>query len=464
MTHLFSPSLFLLVPLAAGIGGIAVARRYPKALSLLGIASSITLAALFVWTLVSYGRLRESRELVTALPWIPILGSSVSFVIDGLALLLIGLVVWLVLAAQLVSGATSPRVVILSQLLQVGLFGLLMSRDVLLFVSSWAVVSLVMGLLTGTTIAIVRRRLIFTGIFAAATTMTVVVVCYRLVREQTGFSSTDVMRFSDLVLFPQTEQTLFALLWVGVVGSLALFPFHEWLVASESELSPARRVLVFVALGTMGGGALARFAVNLFSEGARDLATAVVVVALASLLYAAARVARAGMLSTLLIGFQGVVLAFLFTFDHERAIQAFLALMSITVGICGVALWIGFTRGEGNGRREAGYLLFVLCFGLVGLPAVGMIDDLLVPLWRDSALLAIVFAAGIFVLLFRLVMLWRQLGRDSGQRAWSARARWVLVLSSLLGLGLTLASSALEGFLAESTEVFAIGASDDDPE
>ena len=424
----------------------------------------MVLAALFVWTLVSFEGLQQSRELVIALPWILSMGASISLAIDAFTLLLIGMVVWFVLAIQLVPGAMSSRDIILSQLLQVGLFGLLMSRDVVLFLSSWGIVSLVIGLLLGTTNIILQRRLGFIGVCAAALTMTVMVVCYHFVREQTGFFSTDIARFADLVLFPQTEEILFALFWVSVLASLALFPFHQWIVAAERELSPARRVLVFLSLGVMGGGALVRFAVNLFSVGARDLATAVVVIALASILYGGVRAARAGLLSTLFIGFQGFVLAFFFIVNNDKVVQAFLLLMSVTIGICGIALWVSFTRGEGDGCRESKYLLFVFCFVLVGLPTVGVIDELIIPLLVDSILLAVLVAAGVLVLVIRLFMLWRQLGRDPRQRAWSTRARWVLLLSSFFGLGLNFASSTLEVFLTESVEFFAIKGNEDGSE
>jgi len=286
--------------------------------------------------------------------WVPALGVSFILESDWLSSVL---VVWVTLSTLLTLISTLPglRTVVPVLFLETAANGIFLAQDVFLVFAFLGGVVVLVCLL-----ASVPRNVLMLATAGLTVLFGWFVRFYQMAYDQTGFASTELARWRSLVLYPHEERSLFLL---GACGIALLVPAFAIAVKNAPR---AHRLVLFATVGVIGSYLVLRLLVPLCPRGAE--ASSSWVLASAALLMASAWRARGW--TFMAVGYHGLVLFGLFTFQESVVVGAELMMIAVAIGFFGLVLT--------TSRRLV--LYFVLF--LIGMPIVSV----LVPAWEGDAL------------------------------------------------------------------------------
>lgn len=341
--------------------------------------------------------------------WVPSLGVSFILESDGLSSVL---VVWVALSTLLTLTATLPssRSAVLVLGLEAAANGLFLAQDVFLVFAFLGGVTVAVALLTRAP----RNVLVFA--FAGLSVLfSWFVRFYQMAYAQTGFASTELVRWRSLVLYPDEQRSLFLLGACGIAMLVLAF-------AIAVENAPrSHRLVLFATVGIIGSYLVLRLLVPLCTFGAE--ASSSWVLALAALLMASAGLARG--FSLMAVGYHGLVLFGLFSFQESAVVGAEVMMIAVAIGFFGLEL-----------AASRGLVLYFVLF-LIGIPIVSV----LVPVWGGDALWASLGTLAFLIMAYRFVTLAkaspppRDVESANRRRILSAAVVVVLSVSMIVGWG-----------------------------
>lgn len=404
------PLLTVLVFLPA-LGGLVVTiagRRRDALVPWLAVPFAGMTLVLAVWVLGGAGDGGFS-ELAA---WVPSLGVSFLLESDDLSSVL---VVWVALATLVTLIATLPslRSAVLVLGLETAANGLFLARDVFLVFAFLGGVTVAVALLTRAP----RNVLVF-AVAGWTVLLGWFVRFYQMAYAQTGFPSTELARWRSLVLYPDEQRSLFLLGACGIAMLVAAFAI------AVQNAPRAHRLVLWATVGVVGSYLVLRLLVPLCPRGAE--ASSSWVLTFAALLMASAGRARG--FSLMAVGYHGLVLFGLFSFQESAVVGAELMMIAVAIGFFGLELATS---------REL-VLYFVLF--LIGMPIVSV----LVPVWGGDALWASLGTLTFLMMAYRFVTLAQaspppdhvdNVEIVSRRRILSTTAVVVLSLSMIVGWG-----------------------------
>jgi NADH-quinone oxidoreductase subunit M len=284
-----------LLPLLAGAVAWFAARRFP-ALSLWVGPTALILILLQLLSVWGSAGSPESGWLVTwSAPWIPQLGMSFAFALDGLSLILsiltclVGLVALFMMGEESTGHAGLRRFLVLSTL--ASLFGVFLASDLILFFVFYEImlVPVFALLLLGDHPNRVRAALRF-FIFTQAGGLLMLVSIFGLYILH-GQATGEYTFASDALLNTSLSAAASAWIFLGFFFAFAvklpLVPFHTW-QADAYEAAPAETSVLLAGLMAKAAGyGLLRFAIPLAPEGAAHYASGIVLLGVITVLYCA---------------------------------------------------------------------------------------------------------------------------------------------------------------------------------
>ena len=284
-------ALLLIVPLLGCAAVLALPQRYALRAGLvvtgLALAVAVVLAAVF-----DYSR-SASWQLTLDVPWVPAMALRLQLGVDGVSLplvLLTALLSTLCAIYCLRPGARPDRpraFAALLSLLEVGMLGTFLARDLLLFFVFLELVLLPMyALIAGwggaKRVAAARMFILYTLlgsglllvglllIYAGAGTLDMAVLA---ARHGEGLSrSTQILAFLAVT--------------GGLVVKAPMWPLHSWLPAAHTEAPTVGSVLLAGVLLKMGTYGLVRIALPILPEGASVFAPVLGACGVAGIVYA----------------------------------------------------------------------------------------------------------------------------------------------------------------------------------
>jgi len=269
----------LLVPLIVALACLLPIGGLARPLAVLSGLIVAAAAAASAWFGIGAG--------VDAYVWAPRIGAQLAIGADGFATVLVMLSGLLFAVGAAASGGMrSPRAYFaLWSLLQAGVAGVLVARDLLLFFAAWDALVVPLALLIWGWGGADRRQ---AAMRLAATWLTGSALLFA------GILSLGVgahtFAFSDLAGYrlAESSQIAFALLFLaGFAVRLPLFPFHAWL-ARLSIVAPLPVALVMNgAVTATAVYGIARICLVFFPLGVSTLAPVLIALAAAGTLYAA---------------------------------------------------------------------------------------------------------------------------------------------------------------------------------
>ena len=286
--------LILMVPVLTALGILLVPARQVKTMALAGAVAQLFLCLFFF---VAFRHEREAGNVYNILfeqqyKWFPSLGFSIHIGIDGIALAMIMLTSFVVIAGVLVSWTMVPMTrefFFLLILLSIGAYGFFMSLDLMLmffflevavipkylFISIWgsgnktySANKLALMLMSGS-------ALILVGILG---------LYFSLPPESRTF---DMIRLSEMQIPFELQRWIFPLVFTGFGVFSALFPFHTWVPDGHSSAPTAGSMFLAGISMKLGGYGCLRAATFLLPQGAQEYAHIIIVLASIAILYGA---------------------------------------------------------------------------------------------------------------------------------------------------------------------------------
>lgn len=326
-------TLLTFSPLAGIIALLFIPRTNSRALRTAAVVTTLVPLGLALWLFASYdpdavsGIFKEQVDWITiALNHEAINTTSSAYVFqyhlaaDGLSLPLVALAALVATMAALASVHINKRwksYFIWFLLLEIGMLGVFLARDLILFFLFFELTLIALFFLIGIWGAFNREKaantfLIYNGIGSA-----IMLLAFVMLIATAGANLNQTMFGADLVysgdyatiaanllsdnalvngqnlgvgnfyLSDGMEWTIFIMLLVAFGIKLPVLPFHTWMLRVHTEAPPAVVMIHSGVLLKMGGYGLLRFGIFLFPQHAEDAAFVLALLGVANILYGA---------------------------------------------------------------------------------------------------------------------------------------------------------------------------------
>jgi NADH-quinone oxidoreductase subunit M len=294
---------FFLTPLLVipMIGVIVIAFLPSSRLALLRWVTLLFTLATFAWSVLLFVRFDAtlgSMQFVENRPWFEVAGFNARYLvgIDGISLLLVVLTTFLMPLAVLASWTITLRLkayMAFMLFLEVGMLGVFIALDLVLFYVFWEVMLIPMYFLIGVWGG--ERRVyaaikFFIYTMAGSLIMLAAIITLYFANGGESFSLIDITsRIADgqIRLSLTAEFLMFFAFFLAFAIKVPLFPFHTWLPDAHVEAPTAGSVILAGVLLKMGTYGLLRFCLPLFPKAALALAPAICVLAIIGIIYGA---------------------------------------------------------------------------------------------------------------------------------------------------------------------------------
>jgi len=258
-------------------------------------------AAAFVWSALLFKWFEAgtaAMQFSQRVPWFQVGGFNVRYQVglDGISLLLVLLTTFLMPLAILSSWSIKRQLKAymgFMLLLEVGMLGVFISLDLILFYVFWEIMLIPMYFLIGIwggerRIYAAVKFFIYTAAASLIMLAGIIVLYYA-----NGGDSFDLIQITErlaegrITLSPVTEFLLFIAFFLAFAVKVPLFPFHTWLPDAHVEAPTAGSVILAGVLLKMGGYGLLRFCLPLFPKASLALGPIISVLAVIGIIYGA---------------------------------------------------------------------------------------------------------------------------------------------------------------------------------
>jgi NADH-quinone oxidoreductase subunit M len=438
MTVLGIPILTLVIflPLAGVMGLLFVPGRRGREIKL--IANLITglefLATLFI--LRGFNPASGDMQLIERADWIQAFHVQYLLGIDGISLLLVLLTSLLTFLATLSSWeAVRDRLkeyYIFLLILEVGMIGVFVSLDFILFYVFWEVMLVPMYFLIG--IWGGERRLYAAIKFFLYTLFGSVMMLVAILVLYYQYHTFDLLAMleSGAVLPLALQSWVFLAFFLGFAIKVPMFPFHTWLPDAHVEAPTAGSVILAGVLLKMGTYGFIRFSLPLFPDASRKFVPLVIVLALVSIVYGALVSLMQKDMKKLIayssVSHMGFVMLGLFTFSPLAIKGAVLQMINHGISTGALFLVVGVVYDRRHTRLIADFgglsarmpayaaVFLIMAMSSIGLPGLnGFIGEFMILMgtwavnwvWAAIAATGIILGAGYMLWLYQRVMFGR---------------------------------------------------------
>jgi NADH-quinone oxidoreductase subunit M len=242
-------------------------------------ANAAALAGFLVTLPVVFGfDKRQDFQFVERLPWIPAVGAEYHLGIDGYSLLLVVMTALLGFLAILSSWrAIETRIkeyYAFFLLQQVGMLGVFMARDLLLFFVFWELVLVpmyfIIAIWGGERRTYAAIKFVIYTVIGSVLMLVGILTLYHYHFVQTGERTFEITALMGTSLPPTMAWWVFWAFFLGFAIKVPMFPFHTWLPDAHTEAPTAGSVILASVLLKMGTYGFLRFSLPLLPETAKD--------------------------------------------------------------------------------------------------------------------------------------------------------------------------------------------------
>jgi NADH-quinone oxidoreductase subunit M len=426
-------SFITFLPLAGLVLVLFLPGRKERAIKLAAniVAGLEFLATLYLLTGFRAGS--SEMQFVERAPWIKSLRVQYLMGLDGISLLLVLLTSLLTFVAILSSWnavkVRSKEYYIFLLLLEVGMIGVFVSLDLILFYVFWEIVLVPMyfliGIFGGERRLYAAIKFFLYTLFGSVAMLVGILVLFS--RYHT-FDWTAMLAMGSIL--PAVLQTwVFLAFFLGFAIKVPMFPFHTWLPDAHVEAPTAGSVILAGVLLKMGTYGFVRFSLPLFPEAARRFVPLVAVLALVAIVYGALVSLMQKDMKKLIayssVSHMGFVMLGLFALTPMAVKGAVLQMINHGVSTGALFLIVGVLYERRHTRliSEFGGLssrmpvyaavFLIITMSSIGLPGLnGFIGEFMIlmgvfpvnPVWMAVAATGIILGAGYMLWLYQRVM------------------------------------------------------------
>lgn len=427
-------TLLLLIP---SLGALFVAFVPTRKIHLLRGTALFFTSITFLFSLLLFVHFdpgAEAMQFVWNMPWLDIGVVHIHYHvgIDGISLFLVLLTTFLMPLAVLASWSIEQKLrpyMFFMLLLEVGMIGVFVSLDLILFYIFWEVTLIPMYFLIGVWGG--ERRIyaavkFFIYTMAGSLLMLAAILTLYFFDEARNF---DLVQITERLSLDQTilpvpvELFLFLAFFLAFAVKIPLFPFHTWLPDAHVEAPTAGSVLLAGVLLKMGAYGLLRFCLPMFPKASAALAPTISLLAIVGILYGAfvalAQTDVKKLVAYSSVSHMGFVVLGIFAFNIQSIEGATYQMLNHGLSTGALFLLVGMLYdrrhthriGDFGGLahvtpRLAAFFMFIL-LSSIGLPGLnGFVGEFLIlqGTFLENVARASVAASGI--VLSAIYMLW----------------------------------------------------------
>jgi NADH-quinone oxidoreductase subunit M len=294
-SHLLS--LVLLTPLAGLIVLLLIPNSNKFALKLWANISAVAGFLVSLPLLVQFDRAKDGYQFVERASWIPSLGVQYLVGIDGISLLMVLLTTVMGMLAIFSSWSSiNDRVkgyYAMFLLQQVGMVGVFISLDFLLFYTFWELVLVpmyfIIGIWGGPRRLYAAIKFFLYTLTGGVLMLLGILTLYFQYAQRFGHYTFEISELMKLNLPLGLQQWVFWAFFIGFAIKVPMFPFHTWLPDAHTEAPTAGSVILAAVLLKMGTYGFLRFSLPLLPRASSDhlIINIVVALSLIGILYGA---------------------------------------------------------------------------------------------------------------------------------------------------------------------------------
>jgi NADH-quinone oxidoreductase subunit M len=275
MDHILSIILF--TPLAGFLVLLLIPSSKPAAIKIWANVASLAGFMVCLPLVFAFDRSKDFQFAEKA-AWIPSIGAYYNLAIDGYSLLLVvltGLLGFLSILASWKAIDTRLKEYYGSfLLLQVGMLGVFMSLDLLLFFVFWELVLVpmyfIIAIWGGARRAYAAIKFIIYTLVGSVLMLLGILTLYIQHFQQFQVRSFDMARLMHTQLDPTLQWWVFWAFFVGFAVKVPMFPLHTWLPDAHTEAPTAGSVILASILLKMGTYGFLRFSLPLLPDAAKN--------------------------------------------------------------------------------------------------------------------------------------------------------------------------------------------------
>jgi NADH-quinone oxidoreductase subunit M len=433
-------SLITFLPLVGVLLLLCVGRERLRALRNLAFLTSLVTFAVSLPLPFAYDRTTAAVQFVERADWIPSLGATYFFGLDGISLWLVMLTTFLSPIAILCSFESiktrAKEYYVFLLILEVGMLGVFLALDFFLFYVFWEVMLVPMYFLIGVWGS--DRRLysaikffLYT-LFGSVVMLLGILAVYFYAGAQTGKYTLDVLELMRVAYPTAPVITLLGLslsfqdlVWLAFALSFAIkvpmFPFHTWLPDAHTDAPTAGSVILAGVLLKMGTYGFLRFNLPMFPEASKHFMTMVFVLAIVCMVQPDMK----RLIAYSSVSHMGFVMLGMFAFNPQGVQGSLLQMINHGLSTGGLFLVVGLIYDRRHTRliSELGgiskvmpvyaTLFAIIMFASMGLPGLnGFVGEFLILigafqvhwLWGALAVPGIVLGAAYMLWLYQRTM------------------------------------------------------------
>ncbi len=382
---------------------------------------------------------QEGWQFTFEAPWLPFLGSRLSFGLDGLNLplylltLFLGPICVLVSVTEIQERVREFHICLL--LTEIALIGVFTARDLLLFYAFWEVLLVPMFLIiavwgSGNRVYAGVKFLIYTLVGGLLMLVAIIVTGWAA-SQTTPFQGHWTFQF-DSLLHTRLDPSLQMVLFLGFAFAFAIkvpmFPFHTWLPDAHTEAPTAGSVILAGLLLKMGSYGFLRFALPLFPDAAYQLSPILAFLSLVAVIYGGlmswVQTDIKRLIAYSSVAHMGLITLGLFSF-HPTALSGSLIQMvnhGLSTGMLFILVGMLYERRHTRRMDQYGGLanimggltafFLIALLSSIGLPGLnGFVGEFLILagvfqvrwLWAACAVIGVLLSAVYMLWLFRRV-------------------------------------------------------------
>jgi len=266
---------------------------WKNALHWTALSTTLVTFGLSIWMLTQFNAASGDMQFEFLLPWFNLGGNpiGVHFGVDGISILMVLLTTFLTPLAILSTWkAVAEKVkgfMAFFLLLEVGMLGVFLSLDMVLFYIFWEFTLIPMYFLIGLWGG--ERRVYATVKFFLYTFAGSILMLAGILWIGLQYGSFDLSLLSGAGLIPATAQLwLFGAFGLAFAIKVPMFPLHSWLPDAHTEAPTAGSVILAGVLLKMGAYGFLRFNLPLFPNASVQLAPWMAGLAVIGIIYGAA--------------------------------------------------------------------------------------------------------------------------------------------------------------------------------
>ncbi len=355
------------------------------------LLTSLAAFGLSIWVLLGFQRGTAELQMAVDLPWLTLAGVEIRFfmAVDGLSILMVLLTTFLVPLAVLSTWTAVQEKVrgfmISFLLLEVGMLGVFLAQDLVLFYIFWEFTLIPMYFLIGVWGG---ERRVYAAVKFFLYTMAgsvLMLLALLFIGWQAGTFSLPAL-VEARGIFAAAQIWLFLAFGLAFAIKVPMWPLHSWLPDAHVEAPTAGSVILAGVLLKMGAYGFLRFNLPLFPQASQQLAPWMAALGVVGILYGALVAFRQKDMKKLVayssVSHLGFVVLGIFAFNVEAVSGAILQMVNHGLSTGALFLIVGYLYERRHTRELAafgglwkitpvmGALALVVALSSMGLPGL----------------------------------------------------------------------------------------------